>query len=70
MKKYWKVFLLVAIFSAAAACVTFLFIKKAYDKKNNTENVGTNTETGIFAAKKKRLTFGIRMRALLTILQV
>ena len=55
MKKYWKVFLLVAIFSAAAACVTFLFIKKAYDKKNNTENVGTNTETGIFAAKKETL---------------
>lgn len=57
MKKYWKVFVLVAVFSAAAACVTFLFIKKAYDKKNSTGNADTkiSTETGIFASKKETL---------------
>ena len=55
MRKYWKVFLLVAIGAAAAACLTFLFVKKAYDGKNSSGSAQNSNEAGIFAVKKETL---------------
>ncbi len=56
MRKYWKVFVLVAVGAVAAACLTFLFIKKAYDAKNSTGAAGQNTgEAGLFSVNKETL---------------
>jgi arabinogalactan oligomer/maltooligosaccharide transport system substrate-binding protein len=57
MRRYWKIFVLIAVLSAAAAGLTFLLIKKAYDSKHSTGKTAqqAGTEAGLFAGSKETL---------------